>query len=399
MARHHRTVEVEGRQMCRLCHRPEVICVCQHLPDEPPVDNRTGIYILQHPRERFHPKGTAPIAQRGLRNVHLVVAHFDERKEPVAKLALPAGTGLLYPHERSRPLAQVAPTERPAHLLLLDGTWGNARRLYRSNPWLGSLPHFHLEPDTPGRYRIRGETDPLGRSTIEAIVGALRILEPETLGLDRLGQAFDAMIDAQVAVIEREAAGSRRRVRWGKPHPVHAPLMERYDEVVLVYTESVACADGQRRPVHWVALRPAGGQTFERLLRNDGAAPNPNHLAHMELTAEDLAGGVTDMRRDWHEFLGPKPLVAAWSQSTLDLVATLTDTDTAVHPVLLKAAYCNLRRATSGPLTAVLEREGLQPMTTPFRGRAARRIGQALAVLALLVHPSGRRVSPPDPEP
>jgi len=385
--------------MCWRCHRPEVACVCRHLPDQPPVHNRTGIYILQHPRERYHPKGTAPIALLGLSNVHLDVAHFDERGEPTRRLALPADTGLLYPHERSRSLDQVAPAERPAHLLLLDGTWGNAHRLYRSNPWLGSLPHFHLEPDTPERYRIRGEPDPHNRSTIEAIVEALRILEPETRGLDRLGQAFDAMIDAQVAVIEREAAGSRRRVRWGEPHPVHASLIEHFDDVVLVYTESVACADGGRRPVHWTAVRPAGGQTFERLLRNDGAAPNPNHLHHMELTAQELEEGVTDeqLRRDWNRFLGSEPCVAAWNQSTLDLVAALTDT--AVHPVLLKAAYCNFRRASCGSLASVLQREGLQPVATPLGGRAARRIGQALAVLSLLVHPSGRRVSPLTPDP
>ena len=32
--------------------------------------------------------------------------------------------------------------------------------------------------------------------------------------------------------------------------------------------------------------------------------------------------------------------------------------------------------------------EGLQPATTPFQGRAAHRIGQALSVLQLLVNPS-----------
>ncbi len=400
--------ERDSRHMCLRCHRPEVSCVCRLLGDQPTVNNRTGITILQHPRERFHPKGTVPIAQHGLTHVQVVVAHFDENKEPTATLDLPAGTGLLYPHERSRPLAEVAPALRPAHLILLDGTWGNAHRLYRSNPWLGNLPHFHLEPEEPGRYRIRGEPDPLGRSTIEAILGALRILEPETRGLDRLGQAFDAMIDAQVAVIEREAAGSRRRVRFGEPHPVHAPLLERYNNVVLVYTEAVACADGRRRPVHWVALRPASGQTFERFGKSDSAPPNPNHLAHMELTAEDLASGVNDdqLARDWRKFLGPTPLVAAWSQSTLNLVATLTNTtdsdsaadstansaaDSAASTVLLKAAYCNLRRTTSGTLASVLEREGLAPFPTPFRGRAGRRIGQAQAVLELILHPSEQR--------
>lgn len=249
--------------MCWRCHRPKAHCVCRLLPDDPPVDNRTSITILQHRRERFHPLGTVPLATRGLRNVRLVVAQPDGRIGSAPKLDLPARTGLLYPHPRAQPLEQVGTAERPSHLLVLDGTWNTAHRLYQANPSLAALPHYRLEPETPERYRIRGEPDPSYRSTLEAIVGALRILEPEIRGLDQLLHAMDAMIQAQVTVIDRETTGARRRVRFGPPHPVHASLVEHFDEVRLVYAESVAWSDGQRRPVHWVAVHPASGHTFD----------------------------------------------------------------------------------------------------------------------------------------
>jgi hypothetical protein len=117
------------------------------------------------------------------------------------------------------------------------------------------------------------------------------------------------------------------------------------------------------------------------MLRVEHGEPNTRHLAHMELAAEALAAGVTaeQLRIAWRDFVGDTPVVAAWNQSTLDLVAAHTDAP--FEPVLLKAAYCNLRRGQSGHLAAVLKREGLRPAATPFRGRAGRRLGQALAVL------------------
>lgn len=350
------------------------------------MENRTGVTILQHPRERFHPKGTVPLLRLGLAHLEVVVAHFDDAGEPARRVAgLPEGTGLLYPREGSQRLEDVAVEDRPTHLLLLDGTWGNAHRLYRSNPWLAGLPHYHLEPQSPERYRIRGEPDERGRSTLEAVVEALRILESDTAGLDLLLGAFDAMIDGQVAIIEREAAGSRKRTRWGEPHPVHTPLTARPQDVVLVYTESVACADGQRRAVHWAALRPAScEQVFERLLQVEPRAyPNERHLAHMGLTVGDLASGTDAqrLRQEWNEFLGDDAVVTAWNQSTLDLVAA--QTKAVHHPVLLKAAWCNLRRGTSGTLEAVLQREGLEARDLRVRGRAGLRLGQALALLEL----------------
>ena len=45
-------------------------------------------------------------------------------------------------------------TRNVSHLLVLDGTWSQARALYRQNPWLTGIPHFQLSPEAPSRYRI-----------------------------------------------------------------------------------------------------------------------------------------------------------------------------------------------------------------------------------------------------
>ncbi|HHH10935.1 MAG TPA: DTW domain-containing protein, partial [Sorangium sp.] len=52
-----------ARPFCYRCHKPAVTCICARVKR---VDNRTKIWLLQHPRERFHPIGTARIARLGL---------------------------------------------------------------------------------------------------------------------------------------------------------------------------------------------------------------------------------------------------------------------------------------------------------------------------------------------
>ena len=48
---------------CYECHKPRGLCVCGNIPR---VDNRTSILVLQHPRERLHPIGTARFVRLGL---------------------------------------------------------------------------------------------------------------------------------------------------------------------------------------------------------------------------------------------------------------------------------------------------------------------------------------------
>jgi len=180
------------RATCYRCHKPEVTCICDQVPR---VSNRTAIWLLQHVRERFHPIGTARIAELGLERYRCDVRYDAWAQAPVD---LGGRTGVLYPGPGARPLADLTRSERPRTLILLDGTWHQAHTLYRDTPWLHGLPCYRLEPTTSSRYRIRREPAADCLSTIEAVVEALRILEPQTEGLDGLLAAFDAMIDRQI---------------------------------------------------------------------------------------------------------------------------------------------------------------------------------------------------------
>jgi DTW domain-containing protein YfiP len=210
-----RTARAEPRARCLRCAKPESHCVCARIPR---VSNRTPVFILQHPRERFHPIGTARIARLGLARSALLVPRAAAARSLAVALEPPPGTALLFPSAGARDLATLAPAERPSGLIVLDGTWSQAGKLYRANAWLGALPHVALSPAAPTRYRIRRAPRPGFISTIEAIVAALALIEPATPGLAELLAAFDAMIDAQLAFRHRAPRRPLRKLRRRAQH-------------------------------------------------------------------------------------------------------------------------------------------------------------------------------------
>jgi DTW domain-containing protein YfiP len=374
------------RAVCYRCDKPAVTCLCARVPH---VENRTSVTVLQHPRERVHPLGTVRIARLGLSRLSVEVAWNAGTREDTPPAWLPSGAALLYPGPDARPLEDLLPHERPPHLVVIDGTWHTARTLFRDKAWLRRLPRYRLSPTAPSRYRIRREPARDYVSTLEAIVEALRVLEPDTEGLDGLLAAFDSMIDEQLVFIEGRPGVPRvreRRAEAWRRRP--RALAEDFGRLVVAYGESARPDPrGPRALVQWTAVARATGEAFECFLRPEWGLPSPAHLAHMRLREEDFDGGadVPSFVRRWAEFLarsGPLPIVAAWNQSTLDLLATTTGT--VASRVALKSAYRSLRGGGSGSLDEVARAERVVEAPLPFRGRAAERVARAVAVSELL---------------
>ena len=204
----------EGRVRCHVCFKPSLHCICELIE---PVANRTFVSILQHPRERFHAIGTARIAQLGLERARIVVPRDCFTRSLEQRFDVTPGTGLLFPGPNARLLEDLDEHERPSGLVVLDGTWSQAGSLYRENRWLHALPHYALRPPAPTRYRIRKAPKLEYISTLEAIVRALEILEPETTGLQGLLAVFDEMIDRQIAHQGRNPRRRRRGQGEGRP--------------------------------------------------------------------------------------------------------------------------------------------------------------------------------------
>ena len=246
------------------------MCWCRDLPTVP---TRTRIVILQHPHERTHPFGTARLADLCMPNARVFVPWAGFTGTLAHPVDVPQGAAVLYPHRDAVDLASLPVSERPSTLIALDGTWSHAKRLYRENTWLEGLPHVRLRPAAPSRYRIRREPRPDYVSTLEAIVEALRILEPDNDRLDDLLRAFDRMIDRQVAHTSSNPRVVRRKIRRDRASRALGPALAD-PRLVVVYAEATLPApDGPRELVQWAAARVGDGATFEALLRPGPTPP------------------------------------------------------------------------------------------------------------------------------
>ncbi len=368
--------EEAGRPFCYRCHKPRLTCICASVPR---VRNKTPVWILQHPRERFHPIGTARIAQLGLERVVVDVRHHDRRTPPAE---FPEGAVLLYPNKDATPLCEVGQVagEAPSALVVLDGTWAHARTIFRDNPWLHELPRYGLSPREPSRYRIRREPAPECVSTIESVVYALELIEPETEGLDGLLSAFHGMIDDQIRIYQQRRAGKRRETKERRPL-----LGAKVGNIVLVEAEALSFQEGRQRRrelVHWCGVRPATGETFERVCRPT-VDLEPLHLFHMGLPAQVLRGGMSaeQLADDWRAFARVDDIIVAWTASTL----TIRPPDNGSATRVLKGAYCNVRRGSRGTLEQMFAREGLPLEDLGLKGRAGRRLAATLGMYELLV--------------
>ena len=110
-------------------------------------------------------------------------------------------------------------------MVLLDGTWSQAKALWWRNPWMLKCQRVILNPSQPSRYgRLRREPRKDGLSTIEAAATILSGLEKRPDIAETLNASFERPLtryrEVQVEMPElapKPAAKDRRRgVRRGK---------------------------------------------------------------------------------------------------------------------------------------------------------------------------------------
>ena len=152
---------------CARCLLLQEICVCGVLPR---IDARTEIVLIRHLTERKLTSNTGRFAALSLPNSRILQYGGGEAFD-AAPIRAPR-TALLYCSGPPRTLPFV-----PERLVVLDGSFRQARRMYKRVPELRDLPELSLPAPNVTPTRLRQPTQPEGMSTIEAIAAALSLLE------------------------------------------------------------------------------------------------------------------------------------------------------------------------------------------------------------------------------
>lgn len=210
---------------CATCFKPEPLCVCDTVA---PVETRHRVLILQHPQEQEEVLGTARLAtlqlpqsrlRIGLSWPNLGLALAMKAGETGGEWpADPRSWGVLYlgsakgataeNRETASPLrlldrkgepepaaAQAALGNTLAGIIVLDGTWSQAKTLWWRNPWLLKCRRLVLTPRFRSGYgRLRREPRPESLATLEAIALTLAELAGDEALFPRITAPFQALL-------------------------------------------------------------------------------------------------------------------------------------------------------------------------------------------------------------
>jgi hypothetical protein len=336
--------------------------------------------ILQHVGERFHPFNTARIVQKALSHCHLIADH--NQRLGTHPLPIQANPGLLYPRANAPLLTDLSAAGRPNQLVIIDGTWHQAKTIVRDVPQLRDMPCYRLTPASPGQYRIRREPDAQSLSTLEATVAALQVLEPDTVGLDQLLSAFHKMVENQLRHPACHAVWRQVIERQARPHHLPDALLQNTDSLVVAYGESTPGRPGQRTatpsPVNWVAQRLGTAERFSCRLRQQPPLPDAA-LKHMRLSAADFDAAVSpdEFCQRWNHFLRRNDVLIVYHQKTYQLLQPIA----ASRPrCLILKSICGKWRAGVHSLEELMAVEGVAFPTSEDKSRATQRLGMAVAL-------------------
>jgi hypothetical protein len=198
--------------------------------NEPTVDNKVAVLILQHPQEQDHVLGTARLLCQTLvhaklsvslswRNLGHALGEPGEAKDwGVLYLgsAHAAATGpLVALNQKGEPLADQDSARRALRgIVALDGNWAQAKALWWRNAWLTRLRRFVVVPDRPSLYgALRKEARPDAVSTLEAVAQALSVLEHDPALQEKVLAPFRELIARRRTQGVRDVKRDRRRRR------------------------------------------------------------------------------------------------------------------------------------------------------------------------------------------
>ncbi|HZR88550.1 MAG TPA: tRNA-uridine aminocarboxypropyltransferase [Bradyrhizobium sp.] len=197
---------------CPRCHKPLPLCICDSVV---PLQSRLSLLILQHPQEQDRALGTARLAALHFANAVVKVGlSWPSLAKALARpVADPSRWAVLYlgsakaaeldpgrevlALNRKGEVAenQRAILERIEGVVLLDGTWSQAKALWWRNPWMLKCQRVILGPKRPSAYgELRREPRRDGLSTLEAAALLISALEKRPDTASALQAAFARML-------------------------------------------------------------------------------------------------------------------------------------------------------------------------------------------------------------
>ena len=184
-----------GVRRCEQCKLPVESCICAHR-DERATHCR--FWLLTHHNEFYKPTNTGRLILHSVADTRvfewsrteppqeLLDALNDPRYAPC--IVFPAGEDY-----RHRMTANVVDDSRIPVFIILDGTWRQARRMFRHSRYLQHLPVIEPKTERLSRYSLRRSTVERHLCTAEVAIALLEQFDerPAAEHLERYFELFN----------------------------------------------------------------------------------------------------------------------------------------------------------------------------------------------------------------
>ncbi|MGP8123371.1 MAG: tRNA-uridine aminocarboxypropyltransferase [Xanthobacteraceae bacterium] len=218
---------------CPRCGKPLALCVCDQVV---PITSRIKVVILQHPQEQDRLLGTARLTALHFADAVVKVGlSWPSLSKILGRSVDPSRWAVLY--LGSAKVSEDAGAEEVVAIdrkglpepdqrgilrsiegvILLDGTWSQAKALWWRNAWLLKCRRVILAPPRPSLYgKLRREPRREGLSTLEAAALLISRLEGRSDIKQTLESTFQALLAKyrQVAATMPEVAPAKPRRDW-----------------------------------------------------------------------------------------------------------------------------------------------------------------------------------------
>lgn len=130
------------------------------------------IWLLTHSEELKKATGTGPLVKEALKHECEIIEW--SRVEPNQKIIeLPVeDTVLIYPSNSVENSTKLC-TSNFSNIIIIDGTWQQARKIYNRSPYLKAFPHYEIQGES-SIYSKRRNQKNTGLCTAEATIHVLK---------------------------------------------------------------------------------------------------------------------------------------------------------------------------------------------------------------------------------
>lgn len=193
---------------CPKCKIHKSHCFCDKLVKHP---TKTIVTFLMHHREEHLTSNTVNLGLMTLENVEVFLRGLPEDPFQLEKLEIDTTKTtplFLFPAEDAIDLTEenlqlLNPNNLPIRLIVPDGTWSQAKKVYRrdfvTNNTTGlKIPAVKLAAAVSGNYQLRKSPREDGLSTFEAVAHALSVTEKNPELTKDLLKMFTVMVERMI---------------------------------------------------------------------------------------------------------------------------------------------------------------------------------------------------------